>query len=146
MAADDYIVNRYGKVWSKKSERYLEPSYNNTGKYARVNIDGVQTAVHRMVAIKFVPNPLNLPTVNHIDEDKTNNHASNLEWMTVGDNKRYSSAVPKTFISPKGVETEIPCLAVFCRDNSLSRAHMHRVLTGERKTHKGWTKPTGGDL
>ena len=38
--------------------------------------------VHRLVAEAFIPNPLGLETVNHKDEDKANNSAANLEWMT----------------------------------------------------------------
>lgn len=143
--AADYVVNRYGQVWSFKSNKYLTVNYNNTGGYGRVKIGNKYVSVHRLVAEKFIPNPDNLETINHIDEDKTNNHASNLEWMTVGDNKRYSAAVEHTFLSPDGVETVVPCLSVFCRENNLSRGHMHRVLTGERKTHKGWRKSEGGN-
>ena len=47
--------------------------------------------VHRLVAAAFVPNPQNLETVNHKDEDKQNNRADNLEWMSRADNVRYGT-------------------------------------------------------
>ena len=51
--------------------------------------------VHRLVAAAFVPNPQNLETVNHKDEDKQNNRADNLEWMTRGDNVRYGTGIQR---------------------------------------------------
>lgn len=48
--------------------------------------------VHQLVALAFIPNPKNLLTVNHKDETKTNNHVSNLEWMSSENNLRYSKS------------------------------------------------------
>ena len=48
--------------------------------------------VHRMVAEAFVENPDNLPCVNHRDYDVTNNTPENLEWVTQGQNVRYSTS------------------------------------------------------
>ena len=46
--------------------------------------------IHRLVAEAFIPNPLNLPSVNHIDENKSNNHISNLEWCSHQHNAEHS--------------------------------------------------------
>lgn len=68
---------------------------NGTG-YARVsmNLEGKNKEyfVHRLVAKCFVPNPDNLPVVNHKDGDKHNNHADNLEWVTSSENNKHAFA------------------------------------------------------
>lgn len=46
--------------------------------------------VHRLVAEAFIPNPMNLPCVNHKNYDTSNNEAENLEWVTQEENVRYS--------------------------------------------------------
>ena len=88
-----YEVSNYGKVRNVKTGRILKLGKSKNG-YLRVGLhkNGKQKyfLVHRLVAIAFIPNPDNKETVNHIDEDKTNNHVCNLEWMTQKENTRHS--------------------------------------------------------
>lgn len=57
-------------------------AYVNTNGYMQVNLDGKNRLVSRLVAEAFVPNPDNLPQVNHKDKNRQNNHYLNLEWAT----------------------------------------------------------------
>lgn len=62
----------------------------NPSSYLSLNVDGHHVAVHRLVAICFCPNPNGYLEVNHIDGNKLNNHASNLEWCTRLENVRHA--------------------------------------------------------
>ena len=75
---DRYYVNTKGEILSdsaysanNKGRRILKQSDNNG--YKTVTINGKTTYVHRLIAITFIPNPNNLPCINHKDEDKSNN-------------------------------------------------------------------------
>lgn len=77
----------------KLKGRVLKPRENLSGYY-QVNLckEGKckQHSVHRLVAISFARNPLNLKEVNHIDGDSKNNHMDNLEWCTRADNMKHA--------------------------------------------------------
>lgn len=86
----NYEVSNYGRVKNTKTGNILKPlgkRYSSVTirlkKYDRKNTSYL---IHRLVAIAFIPNPLGLPQVNHIDGDKLNNHYGNLEWVTAYEN------------------------------------------------------------
>ena len=80
-----YHVSNAGDVLNVARQRMLKPKLSKTG-YFRVNLSVKGKArsfsVHRLVAIAFIENVNNAPTVNHINELKTDNRVCNLEWMT----------------------------------------------------------------
>ena len=61
------------------------------GGYLQIALDGHNHLVHRLVALAFIPNPDNLPYINHKDECKTNNCIDNLELVTRAENNNYGT-------------------------------------------------------
>lgn len=84
-----YRIYEDGSVHSGKLDIFLVQRTNPNG-YKIVTLDGVQLLVHRLVALHFIPNPYNHSQVNHKDGDKTHNHVSNLEWVSVQQNNQHA--------------------------------------------------------
>ena len=93
-----YKVSTEGNIKSIKRNKLLS-LYTNHGGYKKVDLCKNNTrkhySVHRLVAQAFIPNPDNLPQVNHKDEDKSNNCVSNLEWITHKDNCIYGTRLER---------------------------------------------------
>ena len=64
----------------------------NRDGYKQISIKGKLRTLHRLIALKYIPNPNNLPQVDHIDDDRANNKISNLQWLSVSDNAKKSYA------------------------------------------------------
>ena len=91
---EHYLVSDSGQVWSLRRHRSLKPKIDRYGYEAvglSVNGKLYHRTIHRLVAEAFIPNPNNLPTVNHINENKTDNRVSNLEWTSIADNVNHGT-------------------------------------------------------
>lgn len=100
-----YQVSNLGRVKSlgngkthNSKERILKARKETNG-YLRITLtkDGKQKkyTIHRLVATAFIPNPDNLPIVNHKDEDKLNNRIENLEWCDAKYNINYGTHIQR---------------------------------------------------
>lgn len=88
-----YLVNAQGQIWSISQKKVMSLQLGGNGYY-KVGLwkNGVKHRyiVHRIVAEHFIDNPRNKPQVNHIDGNKLNNTASNLEWRTPKENSQHA--------------------------------------------------------
>lgn len=91
-----YLLFDTGVIFNMHGKKLIPRDNNNGYKcittHVDSNIDNKQTIfyIHRLVAEAFIPNPLNLPIVNHKDRDRANNGRSNLEWGTQKDNIQHA--------------------------------------------------------
>ena len=74
--------------------KLLKQCVDGSGRFY-VRLCGVAFRVHRLVAMAFIPNPDNLPQVNHKDENPKNNRVENLEWCTVQYNLYYGTRLAR---------------------------------------------------
>lgn len=93
---EGYFINELGEVKSTRSfkgtkEKILKGSYNQQGykTYSFIKDGKIYTkTLHRLLMETFIPNPNNLPCINHIDGNILNNSLDNLEWCTYGHNEK----------------------------------------------------------
>ena len=165
---EDYCVLSNGQVWSLRSEKFLKPHHNTHG-YASVELwskgKRKRMLIHRLVAQAFIPNPNGYPQINHMDENKSNNDVSNLEWCTAKYNMNYgegaknrhkyidySRPVFRENAIKNGKKRSIPvqmlkdgkAIAQFesaneaHRQTGISQGNILRVVKGIRKTAGGY--------
>lgn len=106
---------------------------HNTEKKKKTN------SVHRWIAMTFIPNPENLPQVDHINENKGDNRVSNLRWVTGKYNTQRSQGLP---IKATNVETGEEKIFISAGEASrytgVDTRLIQNVYDGKRKTSGGW--------
>ena len=144
-----YKISNYGEVWSVRKQILLKKC--NSSRYYKVtlakNKKHKNFNIHRLVATHFIDNPFEKPCVNHIDENKTNNHYSNLEWCTYKENTNWGSAIERRKIKQSkpivGVNIKNGGIIEFPSINEAGRNGYHTgpiwsCLNGKQPKHKGY--------
>ncbi|WLF29205.1 NUMOD4 domain-containing protein [Bacillus altitudinis] len=142
-----YKLGKNGGILKPRKTNAKKPYYflyllNDKGKYQLVR-------VHRLVAFAFIPKPIGCNIVNHIDGNKLNNVATNLEWTDHAGNNRHAYETglrvgpKKKFrrvakICKNGSKTIYKSLAQASRENDISDTSIRRACNGIAKTAGGY--------
>ncbi len=138
----DYLVSSYGRVFSRRTDRILKGS--NVRGYLTIalckNHVGNRVFIHRLVAFAFVDGYFEGAVVRHKDNDKSNNAAWNLEWVT---NKEKTQRSIEMGLSPRSfciVETGDIFMYVYscARYIGGDPDSILKCLNGTQQTHKGY--------
>ena len=130
-----------GGCYRTVSEKILKGRDSGDG-YLKVNLykDGKvkECRINRLVAQAFLPNPDNLPEVNHKDKIRTNNRVDNLEWCTRQYNVEYSKAKPVIGIKKvSGLILEFPSAMEAERQTGINNSNIIACCNGKRKSAGG---------
>lgn len=148
---EGYQVSSYGRVRSLNYRRtgktkVLSPGENTCG-YLQVDLckSGKEKTflIHRLVAEAFLHNYFDYSDINHIDEDKHNNHVTNLEYCDRRYNNNYGTRIERMSktvlqLTKTGeLVREWPSTAEAGR-NGFNHSNIIKCCSGERKSHKGF--------
>ena len=137
---------KFGNVfrWTKTNIRTARKKENG---YLELEILGKHHYIHRLVAEAFIPNPDNLPCINHKDENKENNSVENLEWCDYSYNANYGTRTKrakKKQFGDRFVVINLDTGEVYKTPKDASRAtgihndSISRVCKGKSKTAGGY--------
>ena len=161
----NYYIFNDGRVFSNNKHEFMIPKKHYKG-YLCVTLSKQGKTktfkIHRLVAQAFIPNPNNLPQVNHINGIKTDNNVNNLEWCTNSENQKhaYDVGLRKHYkgincplykrpvlhgktIKPikviiNGFEKKYCSINEAARDLQMLSKYIGQVVNGKRKNYKGY--------
>lgn len=136
---DGVYVSECGDVISL---HYLAIGDNGLGyKHFSVHRAGTSTRyyVHRAVAELFHENLEGHPQVDHIDGNRSNNWASNLQWISHLENTRKAFSREVCMVSPEGIKYVFNNVRSFAEEHGLDSSSVSKVLKGKMRHTKNWT-------
>lgn len=137
---------KFGNIYRWTKTKLLTPRDNGKG-YLELEFLEKHRYIHRLVAEAFIPNPENLPQVNHKDENKSNNCVENLEWCDRVYNTNYGTGIERSKEKRFGdrfVVINLDTGEVYQTPKDASRAtgihndSISRVCKGKSKTAGGY--------
>ena len=143
---ENYSVSTKGRVRNDKFNREVKTTENLGYLYVTLFPGRKKMRVHRLVATAFIPNPDNLPYVNHKNEIKHDNRVDNLEWCTPEYNVNYGNGIRLMLDNRQGVFAERRCLidgieyksvSEACRALDLKRGCVSMALWKGQTQYKG---------
>lgn len=104
---EKYLVSRNGTVINSETGHTVTKRLIREYHYVDLRNNGIRknARLGRLVASHFIDNPLNKPQVNHIDGNRLNDNADNLEWVTVSENQIHKNKLMRkngSYVSLKG--------------------------------------------
>lgn len=79
----------------KDNKRVVKVSYDKSIGYNTIYLNGKKYKYHRIIAQQFIPNPNNLPQIDHVNHDRQDNRIENLRWITSSENNRNKAGYNK---------------------------------------------------
>jgi len=135
ISSDCYKINKQGDIWSIKQKKIMKPSINEDG-YLKTSIyienKRHKRYIHRLLAIQYIPNPDNLPEVDHIDRNRINNDLSNLRWVNKtqqNNNKSTTLTIEQKIISK---ENNIKYKAEWAKNKKINMTEEEKEIYNEK--------------
>lgn len=156
-----YQISNFGRVKSLKRivqrgsnykpvcERILKEGDNDGYAFVVLSKNGKckTKGIHRLVAEAFIPNPYDLPLINHKDENSKNNHVDNLEWCNYSYNNSYNNVRIKAATNKRKIVLQYTKDGIFIREWSHAREAAEVLHISKRAIYeccKGRSKTSGG--